>query len=72
MVFPGNRIDKKMTINQARGCHPRIRDRFDLTVEFIRLHCVGALDLRLARGQVPPTLALVRPVLQALRRQGGG
>ena len=38
MVFPGNRIDGKMTINQARGCHPRIRDRFDLTVECIRLH----------------------------------
>lgn len=38
MVFPGNQIDRKMTINQARGCHPRIRDRFDLTVECIRLH----------------------------------
>lgn len=38
MVFPGNRIDNKMTINQARGCHPRIKDRFDLTVECIRRH----------------------------------
>ena len=36
MVFPGNRVDGKMTINGARGCHPRIRDRFDLTVECIR------------------------------------
>ena len=38
MVFPGYRVDGKMTINQARGCHPRIRDRFDLTLECIRRH----------------------------------
>ncbi len=38
MVFPGNRVDGKMTINGARGCHPRIKDRFDLTVECIRRH----------------------------------
>jgi hypothetical protein len=38
MVFPGNRVDRKMTINQARGCHGRIRDRFDLTLECIRRH----------------------------------
>lgn len=38
MVFPGNRIDRKMTINGARGFHPRIKDRFDLTVECIRRH----------------------------------
>jgi hypothetical protein len=38
MVFPANRVDGKMTINGARGCHPRIRDRFDLTVECIRRH----------------------------------
>ena len=38
MVFPGNRVDRKMTINMARGCHPRIKDRFDLTVECIRRH----------------------------------
>jgi hypothetical protein len=36
MLFPGNKIDGKMTINGARGCHPRIRDRFDLTSECIR------------------------------------
>ena len=36
MVFPANRVDGKMTINGARGCHRRIRDRFDLTVECIR------------------------------------
>ena len=38
MVFPGNRIGRKMTINGARGFHPRIKDRFDLTVECIRRH----------------------------------
>jgi hypothetical protein len=38
MVFPGNKIGGKMTINGARGCHPRIRDRFDLTLECIRRH----------------------------------
>ena len=35
-LFPGNQIGRKMTINAARGCHPRINDRFDLTVECIR------------------------------------
>ena len=38
MVFPANRVNGRMTINGARGCHPRIRDRFDLTVECIRRH----------------------------------
>ncbi len=38
MVFPGNRIGRKNTINGARGFHPRIKDRFDLTVECIRRH----------------------------------
>ncbi len=41
MLWPGNQIDGKWTINQARGCHPRIRDRFDLTVECIRRHYRG-------------------------------
>jgi hypothetical protein len=36
MIWPANQIDGKMTINAARGCHPRIKDRFDLTVECIR------------------------------------
>ena len=36
MVFPGTKIDGKMTINGARGCNSKIRDRFDLTVECIR------------------------------------
>ena len=38
MVFPGNSIDRKWTINQARGCTKPIRDRFDLTLECIRRH----------------------------------
>jgi len=52
MVFPGNRIDGKMTINGARGFHPRIKDRFDLTVECIRRHYRGEsspLEKTLAR-----------------------
>jgi hypothetical protein len=36
MIWPATQIDRKMTINPARGCHPRIKDRFDLTVECIR------------------------------------
>jgi glyoxylase I family protein len=38
MVFPGNRINSKQTINQRRGTHPLIADRFDLTLECIRRH----------------------------------
>ena len=41
MVFPGVLVDGKPTINGARGMHPRIRDRFDLTLECIRLHYLG-------------------------------
>lgn len=38
MVFPGNRIDGKNTINGARGFNRKIADRFDLTLECIRRH----------------------------------
>jgi hypothetical protein len=38
MIFPGDKVDRKMTINGARGFHPKIADRFDLTVECIRRH----------------------------------
>ncbi len=38
MVFPGNRIGGKWTINQARGCLRKISDRLDLTLECIRRH----------------------------------
>jgi hypothetical protein len=41
MLFPGQRVDRKMTINGARGFHPLIKDRFDLTVECIRRHYRG-------------------------------
>ena len=44
MIFPGNKIGNKMTINGARGFHPRIKDRFDLTVECIRRHYLGELS----------------------------
>lgn len=37
IIFPSNRINNKMTINQARGVNPKIWDRFDLTLECIRL-----------------------------------
>lgn len=36
MIFPGNRIDGKPTINGARGFTGQIADRFDLTLECIR------------------------------------
>jgi len=38
IVFPGNKVDNKMTINGARGCNSKIRDRFDITLECIRLY----------------------------------
>lgn len=41
MIFPGNRIDGKMTINGARGFNRRIADRMDLTLECIRRHYLG-------------------------------
>lgn len=37
IIFPNNRIDGKHTINQARGINSLIDDRFDLTLECIRL-----------------------------------
>ncbi|KGM12882.1 DUF6994 family protein [Cellulomonas bogoriensis] len=38
MVFPGNRIGGKQTLNGARGFNGRIADRMDLTLECIRRH----------------------------------
>jgi len=38
MVFPGNRIGSKNTINGERGFNRKIADRFDLTLECIRRH----------------------------------
>ena len=36
IIFPANRVDGKNTINGARGFHPLIKDRIDLTMECIR------------------------------------
>ena len=41
ILFPGNRVEKKPTINVARGFNAQIADRFDLTLECIRLHYLG-------------------------------
>jgi hypothetical protein len=52
MVFPGNQIARKPTINVARGFNRSIADRFDLTLECIRRHYVAddsPLALTLAR-----------------------
>ena len=38
IIFPGNRVGRAPTINGARGLHPQIADRFDLTLECIRRH----------------------------------
>ena len=40
-IFPSNRVDGKHTINQARGVNSLIDDRFDLTLECIRLFYLG-------------------------------
>ena len=37
-IFPGKSVDRKMTINQARGVNHMIKDRFDITLECIRLY----------------------------------
>lgn len=41
VLFPGNKIDGKITINGARGFNSSIADRFDLTLECIRRHYLG-------------------------------
>lgn len=41
ILFPGEQVNRKPTINQHRGMHPRIRDRFDLTLDCIRSHYLG-------------------------------
>lgn len=38
ILFPSDRIDGKANINAARGFNPSINDRWDLTLECIRLH----------------------------------
>ena len=41
IIFPNNRVDGKHTINQACGINSLVDDRFDLTVECIRLFYLG-------------------------------
>ncbi len=41
ILFPKNKIDNKFTINQARGVIGLIDDRFDLTLECIKLFYMG-------------------------------
>ena len=41
IIFPSKKIDGKMTINGARGFNQKIADRFDLTLECIRLQYLG-------------------------------
>jgi hypothetical protein len=36
IIFPNKQVDRKNTINQARGCSQLIDDRFDLTLECIK------------------------------------
>ena len=38
LIFPSNQINRKITINCARGLNAQIKDRFDLTLECIRRH----------------------------------
>jgi hypothetical protein len=38
IIFPGNKVDGKQTLNGARGFTRKIADRFDLTLECIRRH----------------------------------
>lgn len=44
IVFPKNKIENKFTINQARGINKLIDDRFDLTLECIRLFYIGKVS----------------------------
>lgn len=41
ILFPGVRIDRKHTINQARGVNRKLEDRFDLALECIRRFYAG-------------------------------
>lgn len=41
ILFPNKQINRKYTINQARGVNRYIDDRFDLTLECIRLFYLG-------------------------------
>lgn len=38
IIWPGNQIERKPTINAARGLNSKIADRMDLTLEVVRRH----------------------------------
>ena len=59
MVFPAERVNGKQTINGARGFHPRIADRMDLTLECIRRHYTSLTD---------PSLMRTNPMGEVLNR----
>jgi hypothetical protein len=44
LIFPSNVVDRKPTINGARGFDARISDRIDLTLESIRRHYRGEVS----------------------------
>jgi hypothetical protein len=60
MVFPGNQIDGKWTINQARGCTRAIGDRFDLTLECIRRHYSDDETCVSRRASAKPLMAAIK------------
>ena len=41
LLFPRRKVDGKLTINAARGFNNKIIDRFDLSLECIRLYFLG-------------------------------
>ena len=41
IIYPSKRVDNQMTINGARGTNVKIKDRFDLTLECIRLYYIN-------------------------------
>jgi len=41
ILFPGKQINRKITINVARGWNRQVEDRFDLTLECIRRQYEG-------------------------------
>ncbi|WP_316557814.1 DUF6994 family protein [Methanimicrococcus hongohii] len=41
IIFPANQINMNTTINQERGTHPNLLDRFDFTLECIRRWYIG-------------------------------
>ena len=55
MMFPRNQVDGLDSLNQAKGKHPLISDRLDLTIECIRLYYAGVDDEGL--NPLGPTIA---------------